>query len=115
MQLTYEDRPDGVRLIHLAGRLDLEGCKRIDLKFATLTAIDRRTVVVDLSAVQFMASLGLATLVSGARILSARGGRMLLAGPQGAVARVLDVAMTRELIPIFEDVPLALAASGASG
>lgn len=115
MKLSYEDRADGVRLIRLSGRLDLEGSHQIDLKFATLTALDQRTVVVDLSEVDFLASLGLASLVKGARTLGARGGRMLLAGPQENVAKMLDAAQIGRVIPVFDDVALALAAgSGTS-
>ena len=114
MQLTYEDRADGVRVIRLSGRMDLEGSREIDLKLTTLTALDRCTVVVDLADVDFLASLGLASLVNGARTLGARGGRMLLAGPQGAVARMLEASMIAKLIPVFPDVALALASGGGA-
>jgi anti-anti-sigma factor len=115
VNLTYEDREDGVRLIHLSGRLDLEGSQQIDLKFAALTALDQRTVVVDLTEVDFVASLGLATLVHGARTLGARGGRLLLAGPQENVAKMLNATQIGRVIPVFDDVALALAAgSGTS-
>jgi anti-anti-sigma factor len=115
MQLTYEDLADRVRLIRLTGRMDLEGSREIELRFATLTALDRHTVVVDLAEVEFMASLGLATLVSGARVLDARGGRMLLAGPRDGVAKVLELARIRQIIAVFDDVSLALAKANVTG
>ncbi len=114
MQLTHEDRPDGIRIIRIVGRMDLEGSRDIGLRFTALTALDRSTVVVDLAAVDFIASLGLATLVSSARTLGARDGRMLLCGARGMVARLLESAMIHEVIPVFPDLDLALAAGGAT-
>ena len=38
MDLTCEDLEDGTRRIKLVGRMDVEGCREIDLKFTSLAA-----------------------------------------------------------------------------
>jgi hypothetical protein len=59
MDLTYEDLEDGIRRIKLAGRMDVEGSREIDLKFTSLTASRQAFVIVDLSLVDFLSSIGL--------------------------------------------------------
>src|SRR6266851_4141313 len=87
MELTYEDLDDGVRRIRLAGRMDVEGSREIDLKFTSLTASRQAFVIVDLSLVDFLSSLGLGTLVRSAKAQMSRAGRMVLLSPQAHVGR----------------------------
>ena len=68
MELTYEDLDDGVRRVRLSGRMDVEGSREIDLKFTSLTASRQAFVIVDLSLVDFLSSLGLGTLVRSASV-----------------------------------------------
>src|SRR5579862_3885796 len=89
MELTYTDLPDGVRTIKLSGRMDLEGAAAIDMRFTTLTASQKTFIVVDLTDVDFMASLGLATLVRNAKAARLREGNMVLFNPKPSVQQVL--------------------------
>jgi anti-anti-sigma factor len=69
MDLTYEDLEDGVRRISLAGRMDVEGAREVDLKFTSLTASRQAFVIIDLTLVDFLSSLGLGTLVRSANVI----------------------------------------------
>lgn len=109
MQLTTEQLPDGIERITLAGRMDLAGTQAIDLRFTSLTTTRPALIVVDLSDVSFLASIGIRTLVASAKALGHRGGRLVLAGPQPLVAEVLNVAGIDSFIPVFADVQSACA------
>jgi anti-anti-sigma factor len=109
MDLTIEELPGGVTRATLSGRMDVEGALSIDEKFKVLSRL-RRTLVVDLSGVSFMASMGLRTLMMAARSLGELGGRMTLAGPNPIVAKVLDTSGIADLIGVHPTVDAALAA-----
>ena len=90
MELTREDLDDGVRRVRLAGRMDFDGSREIDLKFTSLTASRQAFVIVDLSLVDFLSSLGLGTLARSAKAQMSRQGKMVLLSPRAHVARVLE-------------------------
>jgi anti-sigma B factor antagonist len=113
MELTYEDLPDGVRTIKLRGRMDLEGAATIDLKFTSLTATHRAFVVVDLTDVEFMASLGLATLVRNAKAARLREGNMVLFNPRPSVRQVLASTRIDQVLLIYSDLDEARLAAKA--
>ena len=77
MELTYADLENGVRKIDLKGRLDIEGATAIDLKFTSLAATQRAFLVIDMTLVDFIASLGVATLVRSAKAAKLRKGNKL--------------------------------------
>jgi anti-anti-sigma factor len=65
---------------------------------------------VDLSQVPFLASIGIRILLTNARVLRQRGGRMALLNPQSMVEEVLKVTGIESIIPIFHDLEAASAA-----
>ena len=107
MDLTYEDLEDGVRRIRLAGRMDVEGTGQIDLKLTSLAAAGRAFVVLDLALVEFLSSIGLGVVVRTAKAVSAREGKLVLLGPQPAVARVLATTGIDRVLPVFEELEAA--------
>jgi anti-sigma B factor antagonist len=109
MELTTQELPNGVERIALAGRMDTAGAQAIDLRFTSLATTRPALIVVDLSQVSFLASMGIRTLLSAARALMRRGGRMVLASPQPLVGEVLKVAGIEALIPVYADVASACA------
>jgi anti-sigma B factor antagonist len=76
----------------------------------SVVAGSRRAVVVDLSAVEFMASLGLRSIVVSAKSIISKGGKMVLLAPQPAVEEVLTISGIDDLIPIYHDEAAANAA-----
>jgi anti-anti-sigma factor len=115
MELTYHDQ-DGIRTIALKGRMDLEGAAVIDLRFTTLTAAPGSLVVVDLSELDFMASMGLATLVRGAKTIKHRDGNIVLLNPKPSVRQVLASTRIDQVLPVYatyEEARLALTGSSS--
>jgi anti-anti-sigma factor len=103
MQLESELLDDQILKIALDGRLDVEGAQAIDMQFTALTATKQAAILVDMTKVSFLASIGMRTLLSCAKAASKRGGKMVLLNPQPLVKEVLHRSGVASLIPIYED------------
>jgi anti-anti-sigma factor len=104
MRLESELLDDHILKITLDGRLDVEGTQAIDMKFTALTATKKAAVLVDMTNVSFLASIGMRTLLSCAKASSNRGGKMVLVNPQPMVREVLDRSGVATLIPVVDDI-----------
>lgn len=109
MELAVEDMESGVTLVRLNGRLDIAGANAIDLRFSALAG-SRRSMVVDLSGVTFLASMGIRLLLGSAKTVTSKGGHLVLMAPVADVKKVLITAGIDTLIPIHPDVQSATAA-----
>jgi anti-anti-sigma factor len=89
--------------------MDVLGAQAIDLKFTALTATKKAFILVDMTEVSFLASLGMRTLIFSAKALSSRGGSMLLFKPQPNVLDVLETSGVSSLIQIHDDLDQAIA------
>ena len=104
MPIRYEDLSNDVRRISLSGRLDTVGSEEIAKELASLAASAARGVVVDLSQVTFLSSMGIRALIAAAKARQANGGRMvLLVDGSDTVERTLEATGIDELIPVFDD------------
>jgi anti-anti-sigma factor len=101
MELQYSELENNIRLIKLIGKLDIIGAGEIETKFADHCKGERARVVVDLSEVEFLASIGIRLLTLTAKSIASRGGRMVLLNPVPEVHRVLDVTGIPAIIPIY--------------
>ena len=115
MECLHEDT-DGVRIIRLAGRMDIDGNGRVSQQFNTLTAFGTSSVVVDLSEVEFLSSLGISTLVTGAKNVRLRKGVLALCGARPNVQSALERTNITAIIPTCAtlDEARALVASPAA-
>ncbi|MFZ1397603.1 MAG: STAS domain-containing protein [Candidatus Promineifilaceae bacterium] len=103
MELSITDRNDGILHLVLSGRLDIAGTGEIESKFTFQTATKKTAVLVDLSEVTFIASIGMRLLLSNARAQKQRGGLLVLYNPQPLVKDALITAGFEQLIPMFDD------------
>jgi anti-sigma B factor antagonist len=109
MDMAVEELPGGVAKVILRGRFDTTGAIAIEMPFNALASA-RQTMVVDLSAVDFMSSYGIRVLLLGARIAKSKGGRLVLLCPGNNVFRVLKTAGAGDLIGLYGSEAAALAA-----
>jgi anti-sigma B factor antagonist len=109
MELTVETLSGDVTHVHLVGRLDILGAEQIDLRFSTICG-SRKKVIVDLSDVSFLASMGMRTILIGAKAVGARGGKIVLLKPTPKVEEVLTTANINTLIPLVHDLDAAIGA-----
>lgn len=112
MPIAIQELDGNVTKVVLSGRIDVAGAREIDLPLSVVAG-SRRAVVIDLAAVEFMASMGLRSLVVCAKAIIGKRGRVVLLAPQPAVAEVLTVSGIDDLIPIHHDEAAAIAAVGA--
>lgn len=103
MELHAVSLDDQITRIDLVGHMDGAGTQAIDHEFTALTSARKGYVLVDLSAVDFLASLGVRTLVTNARAQRSRGGLMVLACPRPLVRQVLDSAGVDTVVSIYPD------------
>jgi anti-anti-sigma factor len=107
MDITEDD---GVVKVGLVGRLDTPGVDAIETRFTAAVCPRGARTVVDLSGVEFIGSLGLRMLITIARTLSRKNGKLVLYGPQSFVAQVLETASLGDIIPVQPDAASAVAA-----
>jgi anti-anti-sigma factor len=111
VKVEVTDSDGGVTIVKLAGRMDIAGASAVDMQFAVLAGAKKK-VVVDMAAVEFLASLGMRTLVVAAKSMSSKGGKLVLLDPQPNVEKVLTSSGVDTVIPIVQGLPAALAQVG---
>ncbi len=112
MEMLVEELDGGVTKVVLRGRMDIAGANLIDLGFNAIAG-SRRALLVDMSGVTFLASLGIRVLVIGAKTVSMKGGKMALLSPITDVTTVLTTLRIDSMIPIYHDNEAAVAAVSA--
>jgi anti-anti-sigma factor len=92
----------GILIIKLHGRMLLEDLHGLEGKFKKLIR-DQRAVIVDLSGLEVLFSMGIRTLIMSAQMVEMRGGKLVLLAPTADVLAVLKASGTAKLIPICKD------------
>jgi anti-anti-sigma factor len=99
MQFTISDEAATTAKIGLVGKLDIAGAEVVALPLATLAG-GKKGVVVDLSGVTFLASIGVRHLVSATKTLARKGGKLVLLNPIPSVKEVLETSGVTDIMPI---------------
>lgn len=107
MEMHYSELKNGISLIKLGGKLDIIGTGEIETKFTGYCAGDKVRLVVDLSEVYFLASIGIRLLVLTAKSIASRGGKMTFLNPTNEVQQVLEITGIPAIIPIYSQLESA--------
>ena len=92
LRLSVERPERGVVVVHMYGEIDLASVPRLgELIRQRLTAAALRTVVLDLSGVEFLSSSGLELLLNAQRRAEYRGVELYLIPGARCVQRLLDL------------------------
>jgi anti-sigma B factor antagonist len=97
----------GVTVLALAGDIDLHSAPQVRDRLEDLRGQGRKTVVLDLSGVDFLDSSALGTLVAAQRSFAEDGGGLRVACPQPHAQKVFRITRLAEVIPVFETVEAA--------
>jgi len=92
----------------LDGRLDIQGAAAVDLPMNILAG-SSKFLLIDLTNVSFLGSMGLRSIVVPAKAISRRGGKVALLAPIPMVEEVLKASRIDEIIPIFHNLESAVA------
>ena len=109
MDITVEELTGGITKVVLRGRFDTTGAVVVELPFNKVVTEHSR-IMVDLSAVNFLASYAIRVLLVGAKIVNSKGGKLVILCPETNVAKVLKTAGMDSLIPIHPSENAAAAA-----
>jgi len=109
MNALIEEIDGGITRVVLEGRMDIQGAQAVDLKMNVVAGSAER-LLLDLSGVSFLSSMGLRSIVVPAKAISRRGGKMVLFAPTPTVEEVLNLANIGAIIPIHHELDAALAA-----
>jgi anti-sigma B factor antagonist len=104
MSISYQDVGENLRRIVISGRLDMPGTDSVASQLVELIAAPKKGVVVDLSSVRFLASIGIRALITSAKAVQQRGGKMVLVVADGStVVMSLEATGIDKLIPVFRN------------
>jgi anti-sigma B factor antagonist len=110
-----EREQGGVRVLHVAGELDLSTAPALCLRLESARRVADARVLVDLSHLEFCDSTGLRALILAAQEIATSAGRFGVVVPSdGAVAKMFTVCGASELLRIFPGPDIALAALAVS-
>lgn len=98
MQIAINDAGT-TATVTMVGRLDISGAEVVALPLATLSG-SKDGLFIDMSGVTFVASIGLRHLVSAAKAVGRRGGRLVLLNPNDAVTEVIATSGLTDLLLI---------------
>jgi anti-sigma B factor antagonist len=112
MELQFSELAQEISCIELIGTLDTQGVGAIEIKFAGYSSGDHVRVLVDLSRVDFLASIGIRLLVTTAKSVFNRGGKLVLLNPNENVMEVLQMTGVPDIIPVHAERIAAIADLG---
>jgi stage II sporulation protein AA (anti-sigma F factor antagonist) len=101
------DTQQNLRRITLEGRLDASGVQQAESEFNAAVA-SGPNVVVDLSKVPFIASLGIRMLVAASQEQAKTGGKVVLVGPDELTMRILKTTGVDQLMAVRASLAEAL-------
>ena len=105
MSISYVDVGNDLRRIEITGRLDTPGTNSIASQLVELTSAPKKAIVIDLTGVKFLASIGIGALITSAKAVQARGGKMALVVSDGSTVRMsLEVTGVDQLVSVFKRV-----------
>jgi len=102
VSIESEVTSKGILIIKLIGRMQLQDLQGMEDTFRNLIK-GRSAVIVDLSELLVLFSMGIRTLIQSAQTVELRGGKMVLMAPTKDVLVVLKASGASALIPICAD------------
>lgn len=107
MQLSHEEIKEGVVKIILSGRMDMQGVEEIKRPFEEVVNDTSGSLIVDMSDVPYMSSIGIRCLLINAKSVKKRGGQYFIAAPQAEVRSVLEMSGIDQIIKVYDSFDLA--------
>ena len=104
---------DGAIVIHAAGEIDMATRQLLDLQLqaAESHVVPPAPVVLDLTGVAFLASMGLSLLVEHHELCAQTGSRLVVVASERAVLRPMQITGLDELLTVVPTVQAALTAA----
>ncbi len=110
MEFELINLDDACNLVRLVGRMDSSGVDGIETRFIAAVVAGDRNAVIDLSGVNFLASMGIRLFISNARAMNLKGRRIAVFGATEPVQSVLEAVALDQIIPVTSNQQEALQA-----
>ena len=102
------DRKGEVAVVRLAGSATYDQADRLTQELRQVAAEPFTRIVLELSGLDFICSMGLGALIVAHVVTGKREGRLVLAAPQPAIRELLETTRLDMILPIFADVAAAI-------
>ena len=102
MEIHTEPFDVAFTIVTLVGRLDITGALQIDRKFSVIAGSEKK-ILVDMSQVGYIASIGIRILLTGAKTAKLKKGKMVFFNLQPNVENVLKTTGLLEVLPNFQN------------
>jgi stage II sporulation protein AA (anti-sigma F factor antagonist) len=99
MKCEFESRKDYI-IVRLEGSLDSEGAADVEKQFNKLAGFAVKNIIVDMSSVDFISSVGIGLILSHAKSCRGRGGKFMIFGIQDKVREILQTANILKLLKV---------------
>lgn len=101
--VSSKDISPALRLITISERLDLQGTEKIEQSFLALTKSGQQNIVVDISDVSFLSSVGIRMLIASGKALKETERRIaLVVGHNISAIKTLKMTCVDAILPMFE-------------
>ena len=114
MEMDITPLSEGLMKVTLVGRLDSPGVDRIETRLLASLVPAGCSAIIDLSRVDFVASMGLRMIMSAARSLRSRNARLAVYGAQRPVNDVFEQVSFGQIVPVRSTEAEALVAVALS-
>ncbi len=109
MPLTIEvERGPDAMVVRLAGAATIDQADRLSYRLHLLAEEPVRRMVIDLTPLEFICSMGLGALIVAHVVSQRRNAQVVLAGPRPAIREILETTRLNMVFPIFADLASAL-------
>jgi anti-anti-sigma factor len=98
---TIDSPPDYAHLA-IDGRLDVEGVGAIETTLTVATVTRGKPVMIDMTGVEFLGSLGIGMLVRCAMSLNRRGAKFVLFNCPPLVRKTLEISKVTSVLPMVD-------------
>lgn len=92
LQFETSDLENNTVLVKIAGNLDLQAAGSLESRFLAVCRGHTPRVIIDLSAMDYISSMGIRLLMQGLKLTSTAGGRMLFLNPSTPIVSSLEIA-----------------------
>lgn len=105
---------DSFHIASVIGRVDAMNAMDFEKKVKDLIAQGAKTIVMDMTALEYINSAGIRSILLLAKSIRSSKGKMCFAGMQPSVEEVFDISGFKSLFTIFPSTEVALKAGSLS-
>jgi anti-sigma B factor antagonist len=108
--LIHTSKEWEVDVFTIYGRVDSEHAPELEAAGRRILESGHRKLILNLSAVQYLSSAGLCTLITLGKLAQAHHGRIMLCNPAPAIRQILELGGLDQMFPFYPSVDEALVA-----